>query len=48
MRKHQERDGLRTELDAFKAQLEEAKKRFEATFHAAPESREAMRERMEV
>ena len=29
---------------AFKAQLEEAKKRFEATFHAAPESREAMRE----
>src|SRR6201998_1438156 len=44
LRKHQERDGLRTELDAFKAQLEEAKKRFEATFHAAPESREAMRE----
>jgi DNA sulfur modification protein DndD len=44
VRKHQERDGLRTELDAFKAQLEEAKKRFEATFHAAPESREAMRE----
>ena len=44
VRKHQERDGLRTELDGFKAQLEEAKKRFEATFHAAPESREAMRE----
>ena len=44
VRKHQERDGLRAELDAFKAQLEEAKKRFEATFHAAPESREAMRE----
>jgi DNA sulfur modification protein DndD len=43
-RKHQERDGLRTELDAFKAQLEEAKKRFQATFHAAPESRDAMRE----
>ena len=32
-RKHQERDGLRAELDGFKAQLEEAKKRFEATFH---------------
>jgi DNA sulfur modification protein DndD len=44
VRKHQERDGVRTELDAFKAQLEEARKRFEATFHAAPESREAMRE----
>jgi DNA sulfur modification protein DndD len=44
VRKHQERDGLRMELDGFKAQLEEAKKRFEATFHAAPESREAMRE----
>jgi DNA sulfur modification protein DndD len=44
VRKHQERDGLRTDLDGFKAQLEEAKKRFEATFHAAPESREAMRE----
>jgi DNA sulfur modification protein DndD len=44
VRKNQERDGLRTELDAFKAQLEEAKKRFEATFHAAPESRDAMRE----
>ncbi len=44
VRKHQERDGLRIELDAFKAQLGEAKKRFEATFHAAPESREAMRE----
>ncbi len=43
-RKAQERDGLRSELDGFKAQLEEAKKRFEATFHAAPESREAMRE----
>ena len=43
-RKHQEREGLRSELDGFEAQLEEAKKRFEATFHAAPESREAMRE----
>lgn len=43
-RKHQERDDLRGELDGFKTQLEEAKKRFEATFHTAPESREAMRE----
>jgi DNA sulfur modification protein DndD len=43
-RKRQERDGLRTELEGFKAQLDEAKKRFEAAFHAAPESREAMRE----
>jgi len=42
-RKHQDRDGLRSELDGFKGQLEEAKKRFEAAFHAAPESREAMR-----
>ena len=43
-RKSQERDGLRSELDGFRAQLEESKKRFEATFHAAPESREVMRE----
>ena len=43
-RKCHERDGLRAELEGFKAQLEEAKKRFEATFHAAPESRESMRE----
>ena len=43
-RKHQERNGLRAELDGFKTQLEEVKKRFEATFHAAPESRETMRE----
>lgn len=43
-RKHQERDDLRKELEGFKAQLDEAKKRFEATFHAAPESREAIRE----
>lgn len=43
-RKHQERDSLRVELDGFKDQLEEARKRFEAAFHVAPESREAMRE----
>ena len=43
-RKHQEREGLRSELEGFKAQLVDARKRFEATFHAAPESRETMRE----
>ena len=43
-RKHQERDALRVDLDGFKDQLEEARKRFEAAFHVAPESREAMRE----
>ena len=44
VRRHQERDGLRTELDGFRTQLDEAKKRFEVIFHAAPESRETMRE----
>lgn len=44
LRKNQERDGLNEELTAFKTQLDEAKKRFEAAFHAAPESRETMRE----
>lgn len=43
-RKLQERDELRSELNGFKTQMEEAKKRFEAAFHAAPESREALRE----
>ena len=43
-RKYQERDELRTELNGFKTQLVESKKRFEATFHAAPETRETMRE----
>ena len=43
-RKQQERDSLRSELNGFKVQLDEAKKRFEAAFHVAPESREAMRE----
>ncbi|NHZ96800.1 DNA sulfur modification protein DndD [Massilia sp. CCM 8734] len=43
-RKEQERDGLRLEFDGFRTQLDESKKRFEATFHTAPESREAMRE----
>ncbi len=43
-RKQQERKGLHEELDAFTLQLDDAKKRFAATFHAEPESREAMRE----
>ena len=42
-RKHLERDGIREQLDSFKGQLEEAKKRFEAAFHAPPESRETLR-----
>lgn len=43
-RKTQERTEAAAELDAFKTQLAEAKKRFEAAFNVAPESREAMRE----
>jgi len=43
-RRQQERDGLRSELKGFKGQLEEARKRFEATFNVQPESREAMRQ----
>ena len=43
-RKNQERDGVREELAGFKTQMEEARERFAAAFHAAPESREAMRE----
>ncbi len=43
-RKQRERDDLRGEVDGFKAQLEETRKRFEAAFHKAPESRETMRD----
>lgn len=43
-RKAQEREAAALELEAFKTQLQEARKRFEATFHAAPETREALRE----
>lgn len=43
-RKQQERTGLQAELAGFREQLADAKKRFEATFHTAPESRETMRE----
>lgn len=43
-RKQQEKDALQEELEGFRVQLAEVKKRFEATFHAEPESREVMRE----
>jgi DNA sulfur modification protein DndD len=43
-RKKQEREAVAGELVSFKAQLDEAKKRFESAFHSAPESREALRE----
>ena len=43
-RKRQDREGLQVELANFREQLEAAKKRFEATFHFAPEGREALRE----
>ena len=43
-RKRQERVNLQDEMANFRALLAEAKKRFEATFQAEPESREAMRE----
>jgi DNA sulfur modification protein DndD len=43
-RKNQDRDTILSELETFKADLEEAKKRFEAAFHTIPESREALRE----
>lgn len=43
-RKQTERSGLQEELEGFREQLADAKKRFEATFHAEPESRDAMRE----
>lgn len=40
-----ERTELQAELNQYNERLEEAKKRFEAIFHSAPETREAMRER---
>jgi DNA sulfur modification protein DndD len=43
-RKQHIREGLQTELDCLKEQLNEAKDRFGVAFHAEPESREAMRE----
>src|SRR5580704_8127909 len=44
VRKHQERDGLRTELDAFKAQLAEDENLLVATFRTAPSSRQGTSE----
>lgn len=44
IRKQQERSGLLEELNGFNEQLADAKKRFAATFHSEPESRETMRE----
>lgn len=43
-RKSQEREATADELAEFKTQYADAKKRFEATFNVAPESREVMRE----
>lgn len=43
-RKRKDREALQSELDGFKARLEEAKKRFQAAFNTEPGSREAMRE----
>jgi DNA sulfur modification protein DndD len=43
-RKIQDRQGLVKELADFRTQLEEVKKRFEAAFHTAPETRDAIRE----
>lgn len=43
-RKQHERDGLQKDLAGFRDQLSDAKKRFEATFHTEPETRETMRE----
>jgi DNA sulfur modification protein DndD len=43
-RKYHERDLVQKELEDFKVQLEGARQRFTAAFHAEPETREAMRE----
>ncbi|HNS79331.1 MAG TPA: DNA sulfur modification protein DndD [Syntrophorhabdus sp.] len=43
-KKSQERGSVSKELEELRSQLEEAKKRFEAAFHAAPDSREILRE----
>lgn len=42
-RKHQEHGELKSELEAFKTQLLEAKQRFQATFNTEPETRESIR-----
>jgi len=43
-RKNKERDDVKEELNAFKAQYEEAKKSFQAAFHVEPGSRESLRQ----
>jgi DNA sulfur modification protein DndD len=43
-RKNKERTEIKEELDAFKSQYEEAKKRFQATFNVEPENRESLRQ----
>ncbi len=43
-RKNRDRERIQQELDEFKTQLEDAKERFAAVFHAEPENREAIRE----
>jgi DNA sulfur modification protein DndD len=43
-RKKHERESLQAELQTFKSQLEEARRRFGAAFQAEPESRDTMRE----
>ncbi|MBF0234499.1 MAG: DNA sulfur modification protein DndD [Desulfamplus sp.] len=43
-RKIKERDSLQDELQEFRDQLQDAKERFETTFHAEPESRQALLE----
>lgn len=43
-RKRKKHSELKEELTGFREQLTDAKKRFEATFHAEPESRETLRE----
>jgi DNA sulfur modification protein DndD len=43
-RKNSDRESVSEELTQFKSQHEEAKKRFEAAFHTAPDSRDMIRE----
>jgi len=43
-KKRVETDEIKSEIDLFKGQQEEARKRFEATFNQAPESKDAIRE----
>ena len=43
-RKNKERDEIKEEMNAFKEQYEDAKRRFQATFHVEPGSRESLRQ----